>query len=70
MFSPKRLITVSLLIAALFACAGVVFGQGATGQITGTVEDSAGAVVPGAGVGAHAPAAVIGTSCSRSHAIR
>ena len=50
MFSTKRLIITSLLLAAVLACAGVAFGQGATGQITGTVEDAAGAVVPGAGV--------------------
>jgi hypothetical protein len=50
MFSHTRLTFLSLTFAAVCACAGVAFGQGATGQITGTVEDSAGAVVPGAGV--------------------
>ncbi len=47
MFSPKRLIVLSLVLISL---AGYALGQGATGQITGTVEDAAGAVVPGASV--------------------
>jgi hypothetical protein len=47
MFSPKRLLLLSL---ALVLLAGSALGQGATGQITGTVEDAAGAVVPGASV--------------------
>ncbi|HEX8190190.1 MAG TPA: TonB-dependent receptor [Pyrinomonadaceae bacterium] len=47
MFSPKRLLALSL---ALISLAGSALGQGATGQITGTVEDAAGAVVPGASV--------------------
>ncbi|MET0645279.1 MAG: TonB-dependent receptor [Pyrinomonadaceae bacterium] len=47
MFSPKRLIVLSLFLLSL---AGSASGQGATGQITGTVVDAAGAVVPGASV--------------------
>ncbi|MBV9925180.1 MAG: carboxypeptidase regulatory-like domain-containing protein [Acidobacteria bacterium] len=47
MFSPKRLLALSLVVLELAAAA---LGQGATGQITGTVSDAAGAVVPGAGV--------------------
>ena len=47
MFSPKRLLLLSLAVLAL---AGLALGQGATGQITGRVEDAAGAVVPGASV--------------------
>ncbi len=47
MFSPKRLLLVSLAVLGLAASA---LGQGATGQITGRVEDAAGAVVPGASV--------------------
>jgi outer membrane receptor protein involved in Fe transport len=48
MFSPKRLLLLSLVVLGL--AAGHASGQGATGQITGTVEDAAGAVVPGASV--------------------
>src|SRR5215212_10369751 len=47
MFSPKRLLILSLVAISL---AGHALGQGATGQVTGTVEDAAGAVVPGASV--------------------
>ena len=47
MFSPKRLLALSLFLLSLAASAA---GQGATGQITGTVVDAAGAVVPGASV--------------------
>ncbi|MBV8856613.1 MAG: TonB-dependent receptor [Acidobacteria bacterium] len=47
MFSPKRLLVLSLVLVSLAAHA---LGQGATGQITGTVADAAGAVVPGASV--------------------
>ena len=47
MSSPKRLLALSLVVLAFSVCA---FGQGATGQITGTVADAAGAVVPGAAV--------------------
>jgi outer membrane receptor protein involved in Fe transport len=47
MFSPKRLLVLSLVLVSL---AGHALGQGATGQITGTAEDAAGAVVPGASV--------------------
>ena len=47
MFSPKRLLILSLFVLSL---TGSALGQGATGQITGTVEDAAGAVVPGASV--------------------
>lgn len=47
-FSPKRLLLLSLLAIAL--ASGVALGQAATGQITGTIEDAAGAVVPGAAV--------------------
>ncbi|MFL6333908.1 MAG: carboxypeptidase regulatory-like domain-containing protein [Pyrinomonadaceae bacterium] len=47
MFSPKRLLALSLVVLAL---AGSALGQGAAGQITGTVVDAAGAVVPGASV--------------------
>ena len=47
MFYPKRLLALSLILISLAVCAS---GQGATGQITGTVEDAAGAVVPGASV--------------------
>src|SRR5205085_11291515 len=50
MFSTRRLTFLSLALAAVFTCAGAALGQGATGQITGTVEDAAGAVVPGASV--------------------
>ena len=48
MFSPKRLLLLSLLTIGL--APGVALGQAATGQITGTIEDAAGAVVPGAAV--------------------
>lgn len=48
MFSPKRLLLLSLLAIGL--ASGVALGQAATGQITGTIEDAAGAVVPGAAV--------------------
>src|SRR5918992_4967162 len=47
MFSPKRLLALSLVLVSLSVYA---LGQGATGQITGTVTDAAGAVVPGASV--------------------
>ncbi|HEX7318289.1 MAG TPA: TonB-dependent receptor [Pyrinomonadaceae bacterium] len=47
MFYPKRLLVLSLVLLSLTASA---LGQGATGQITGTIEDAAGAVVPGASV--------------------
>src|ERR687893_2513992 len=47
MFSPKRLLALTLVLAAL---SGYALGEGATGQITGTVTDAAGAVVPGASV--------------------
>ncbi|HEX8558119.1 MAG TPA: TonB-dependent receptor [Pyrinomonadaceae bacterium] len=47
MFSPTRLLLLSLALLCLSAPA---LGQGATGQITGTVADAAGAVVPGASV--------------------
>jgi hypothetical protein len=47
MFSPTRLLVLSLVVLSLAAAA---LGQGATGQITGTVTDAAGAVVPGASV--------------------
>jgi len=47
MFSPKRLLALTLVLVSLSAYAP---GQGATGQITGTVTDAAGAVVPGASV--------------------
>ncbi|MET0625963.1 MAG: TonB-dependent receptor, partial [Pyrinomonadaceae bacterium] len=45
--SLKRLL---LLTLVLLAPAGPALGQGATGQLTGRVEDAAGAVVPGASV--------------------
>ncbi|HEX8354502.1 MAG TPA: TonB-dependent receptor [Pyrinomonadaceae bacterium] len=47
MLSLKRLLLLSLAVLGL---AGPAPGQGATGQITGRVEDAAGAVVPGASV--------------------
>ncbi|HVF44792.1 MAG TPA: TonB-dependent receptor [Pyrinomonadaceae bacterium] len=47
-FSPKRLLLLSLLAAGLASVAAL--GQAATGQITGTIEDAAGAVVRGAAV--------------------
>ena len=48
MTSVKNFISAGVLLALL---SGVAFGQGgATGAITGTVEDSSGAVVPGAEV--------------------
>ncbi|HWS87341.1 MAG TPA: TonB-dependent receptor [Pyrinomonadaceae bacterium] len=47
MFSPKRLLALTLVLVSLSTYA---LGQGATGQITGTVTDAAGAVVPGASV--------------------
>jgi hypothetical protein len=47
-FSPKRLLLLSLLAIALSSASAL--GQAATGQITGTIEDAAGAVVPGAAV--------------------
>lgn len=48
MFSPKRLLLLSLLAIGLASVAAL--GQAATGQITGTIEDAAGAVVPAASV--------------------
>jgi hypothetical protein len=48
MFSLGRLTLLSLL--ALCLASAPALGQAATGQITGTIEDSAGAVVPGASV--------------------
>jgi outer membrane receptor protein involved in Fe transport len=48
MFSLRRLILLSLLAVGISS--GVALGQAATGQITGTIEDAAGAVVPGATV--------------------
>jgi hypothetical protein len=48
MFSPKRLLLLTLL--ALCLAPSAALGQAATGQITGTIEDAAGAVVPGAAV--------------------
>jgi outer membrane receptor protein involved in Fe transport len=48
MFSPGRLLLLSLLAFCLAPSAAL--GQAATGQITGTIEDAAGAVVPGATV--------------------
>jgi hypothetical protein len=47
MFSLKRVLALSLVLVSLSCYA---LGQGATGQITGTVADAAGAVVPGASV--------------------
>ena len=47
MFYPTRLLLLSLAVLSL---AGLALGQGATGQLTGRVEDAAGAVVPGASV--------------------
>lgn len=48
MFSPKRLLLLTLLALCLTPSAALA--QSATGQITGTIEDTAGAVVPGAAV--------------------
>ncbi len=48
MFSLGRLTLLSLL--ALCIASAAALGQAATGQITGTIEDAAGAVVPGASV--------------------
>ena len=48
MFSPKRLLLLSLL--ALCLAPPAALGQAATGQVTGTIEDAAGAVVTGATV--------------------
>ncbi|HVF67747.1 MAG TPA: TonB-dependent receptor [Pyrinomonadaceae bacterium] len=48
MFPPKRLLLLTLLAIGL--ASGVALGQAATGQVTGTIEDAAGAVVPGAAV--------------------
>ena len=48
MFTAKRLLLLTLL--ALVVAPFHALGQAATGQITGTVEDAAGAVVPGAAV--------------------
>jgi outer membrane receptor protein involved in Fe transport len=50
MFSLRRFLTLALVLAGLALGAGAARGQGATGQITGTVEDAAGARVPGASV--------------------
>ena len=47
MYSLKRLLLLSLAVLSLSIPAA---GQGATGQLTGRVEDAAGAVVPGASV--------------------
>ena len=47
MFSLKRLLLLTLVV---LAPAGAALGQGAAGQLTGRVEDAAGAVVPGASV--------------------
>ena len=48
MFSLGRITLLSLLAICLASASA--FGQAATGQITGTIEDAAGAVVPGATV--------------------
>jgi hypothetical protein len=48
MFSLRRLLLLTLLAVGIGS--GVALGQAATGQITGTIEDAAGAVVPGATV--------------------
>ncbi len=48
MFSLRRLFLLTLLAVGIGS--GVALGQAATGQITGTIEDAAGAVVPGATV--------------------
>src|ERR1051325_430185 len=53
MFPPKRLFPLPLVLVSLSAYA---LGQGATGQITGTVTDAAGAVVPGASLTVTNPA--------------
>jgi hypothetical protein len=54
----RRSITLVGAIVVLLGVAGLVAAQTATGQISGTVRDSTGAVVPGATVTAHG--AVIG----------
>ena len=46
MFSLRRLLLLTLLAVGIGS--SVALGQAATGQITGTIEDAAGAVVPGA----------------------
>ena len=50
MLSLRRFLTLALAAALLALGAAAARGQGATGQITGTVEDQAGGRVPGAAV--------------------
>jgi hypothetical protein len=46
----RKQILLSLILALLLGCAGMLQGQSATGQITGTVKDASGAIVPNAKV--------------------
>src|ERR1044072_6673102 len=57
MFSPKRLLLLSLLAIGL--ASGVAPGQAATGHITGTIEDAPGAGGRAAGAARRGPAAVV-----------
>ena len=50
MIRPIPLARVLLSLLTALTCASVVFGQGASGTITGTVSDETGAVMPGANV--------------------
>ena len=42
----SRIARLTILILALFAITGVLSAQTATGQITGTIRDASGAVLP------------------------
>src|SRR5579864_4536710 len=44
----NRLVSISVIVICLLAMLPTVSGQSVTGQISGTVADSAGAVIPGA----------------------
>ena len=46
--SSRHLVTATLFALSLWVCSGAVLGQGLTGQISGSVTDSSGAVVSNA----------------------
>src|SRR5881296_1313834 len=46
-FAMRRAVLLSALLAFLLGMAGTLRAQTATGQITGTVRDTSGAVMPG-----------------------
>lgn len=46
----RYLYVIAAAFVLVFAATGIAFGQGAVGTLTGTVEDTSGAVVPGAAI--------------------